>query len=86
LLAEGLSRELVNRIQNLRKAHNFNVTDKIHIEIEDHAALRDAIQKHEVYILNEVLGTGISFVSNITEEPVEITEDISAGIRVQKVV
>jgi len=85
LLAEGLSRELVNRIQNLRKAHNFNVTDKIHIEIEDHAALRDAIQKHEAYILNEVLGTGISFVSNITEEAVEITEDISAGIRVQKV-
>ncbi len=86
LLAEGLSRELVNRIQNLRKAHNFNVTDKIHIEIEDHAVLRDAIEKHEAYILNEVLGTGISFVSNITEEPVEITEDISAGIRVQKVV
>lgn len=85
LLAEGLSRELVNRIQNLRKAHNFNVTDKIQIEIEDHVALRDAIQKHETYILNEVLGTGISFVSNITEEAVEITEDISAGIRVQKV-
>lgn len=85
LLAEGLSRELVNRIQNLRKAHNFNVTDKIHIEIEDHAVLRDAIGKHESYILNEVLGTDISFVSDITEEAVEITEEISVGIRVQKV-
>ena len=75
----------MNRIQNLRKAHNFNVTDKIHIEIEDHAVLRDAIEKHETYILNEVLGTDISFVSEITEEAVEITEEISAGIRVQKV-
>jgi len=85
LLAEGLSRELVNRIQNLRKAHNFNVTDKIQIDIEEHTVIRDAVEKHENYILNEVLGTKIAFSKEISAEPVEITESISVGIRVQKV-
>ena len=56
LIAEGTARELVNRIQNIRKNSDFNVTDKINIQIEKHDAIVDAVEKYGDYIKTENIG------------------------------
>ena len=56
LIAEGIARELVNRIQNIRKNSDFNVTDKITIQIQDHDIIRKAVSEYGDYIKAEVLG------------------------------
>lgn len=55
LLAEGLARESVNRIQNLRKTADFEVTDRIRVEYSASDQLAEAIQKHAGWIRNETL-------------------------------
>ena len=45
LRSEGIARELVNRIQNIRKESDFDVTDKVDVVIEKHDAIVDAIEK-----------------------------------------
>ena len=57
LRAEGMARELVNRIQNIRKNKDFNVTDKIIIQLENHEAIQSAISNYGEYICNETLAT-----------------------------
>lgn len=60
LIDEGLAREFVNRVQNLRKEAGFNVTDHIIIEIEDMPAiLARAIDNQKTYICNETLADSI---------------------------
>ncbi len=86
LIAEGIARELVNRIQNIRKTKDFNVTDKINIVIEDHEVIKSAIEKFGAYIKNEVLGLNIQLANDVTDgESVEITEEVSLLISVTKV-
>jgi isoleucyl-tRNA synthetase len=85
LIAEGIARELVNRIQNIRKASNFNVTDRITIHIEDHELIQPAVEKFGEYIKNEVLGDAITLNGNVSGESVEITESLSLKIAVTKV-
>jgi isoleucyl-tRNA synthetase len=55
LLAEGLARESVNRIQNLRKSADFDVTDRIMVEYRASDALTVAIERHAGWIRNETL-------------------------------
>jgi isoleucyl-tRNA synthetase len=61
LQSEGLAREFVNRIQNLRKDSGFEVTDRISIAVGGAPdALRDALAKHESYIAQETLASKIT--------------------------
>jgi isoleucyl-tRNA synthetase len=85
LIAEGIARELVNRIQNIRKSSEFNVTDKIKISIEDHPDIRPAIKKYGDYIKNEVLGQSIVVSNDVQAESVEITDDLRLKIDVKRV-
>ena len=62
LKAEGLGREMINRIQNIRKDSGFNVTDKIAIKITKDDALTKALTDYSDYIKGEVLATEISQV------------------------
>jgi isoleucyl-tRNA synthetase len=55
LVAEGNARELVNRIQRLRKEKDFNVTDRIVVEIENHPVLAPVLDHHKAYICTEIL-------------------------------
>lgn len=59
LIAEGRARELVNRVQNLRKDSGFHVSDRIQIEIMGHAELVAAFKAHRSYILTETLGESL---------------------------
>jgi isoleucyl-tRNA synthetase len=87
LLEEGLARELVNKIQNIRKTSGLELTDRIEIIVQNHPALNAAIENNKTYICAETLGVSLSIVNeNKASEgiPVEITEDISTVISISK--
>lgn len=63
LLREGTARELVNRIQNLRKDIGLEVTDKIKVVLEDRKDVSDALQDFSQYIAQQVLATEIKLAS-----------------------
>ncbi|TDS15909.1 isoleucine--tRNA ligase [Sphingobacterium paludis] len=61
LRKEGLSRELVNRIQNLRKEKGFEVTDKIHVNVTQNTEIQDAVKDNLSYICTEILANSLDF-------------------------
>ena len=61
---EGLARELVNRIQNLRKDSNFDVTDKIKVIIQRNSAINEAVNNNLKYICAEILATSLELVDD----------------------
>jgi isoleucyl-tRNA synthetase len=61
LKAEGIARELVNRVQNLRKDSGLEVTDRIQLLIDTTDSIREAITANNEYVCNEVLADTISF-------------------------
>ncbi|NCW13135.1 MAG: isoleucine--tRNA ligase, partial [Chitinophagia bacterium] len=67
LLQEGHARELVNRVQNIRKDSNFELTDKILLRIVDNTELKEAINQFSDYICREILALKIDWVSSIEE-------------------
>jgi len=66
LKKEGIARELINRIQNIRKDSGLEVTDKIAIVFEEHSTIKEAIITNEEYIKTETLTASIEFASAIT--------------------
>jgi isoleucyl-tRNA synthetase len=61
LKAEGIARELINRVQNLRKDSGLEVTDRIVLKVETSEAIRAAIKANMEYVCNEVLANDIQF-------------------------
>jgi isoleucyl-tRNA synthetase len=82
LLAEGIARDLVNRIQNLRKEKDFNVTDRISVRIERHPAILDAVAQFGEYIKSEVLANTLSLADSVDGVPVELNDEVVLGIEV----
>ena len=86
LKEEGLAREFINRIQNLRKESGFEVTDKVEILVEKNDALTTAIKNNFTYICDETLATLLDFdkveISNSVE--VELIDEITAKISIVK--
>jgi isoleucyl-tRNA synthetase len=62
LVKEGNARELINRVQSIRKEANFELTDKILLRIVDNADLKEAINEFSNYICDEILALGIDWV------------------------
>ena len=83
---EGLSRELVNRIQNLRKDKNLLVTDKIYVNIEKNDDLESAIKNNLTYICNETLTDNLIFtkLSNDDYEKISLIDNIFCNILILK--
>ena len=65
LRLEGIARELVNRIQNIRKSKNFEITDKISITFENNSNIADAVKQYNDYICSQVLAKSITFVEKV---------------------
>ncbi len=86
LRQEGIAREFVNRIQNLRKDSGFDVTDKINIEIQSHVLINDAIGNFKDYIASQTLAKSIVLVDLVDGEgkEVEIDDDIKTRLKIQK--
>ncbi|OXG08030.1 isoleucyl-tRNA synthetase [Flavobacterium araucananum] len=81
---EGIARELVNRIQNIRKDSGFEVTDKIKVQIKRSGILEEAILKNEDYIKSETLTDSLVFV-DVLENGTEIEfDDIKTMILISK--
>ncbi|HNM67937.1 MAG TPA: DUF5915 domain-containing protein, partial [Chitinophagales bacterium] len=64
---EGFAREIVNKIQSDRKEQNFNVADKIQINVQNHLVLNNVINKFKDYICNETLCESIDFSDNLAD-------------------
>jgi isoleucyl-tRNA synthetase len=87
LLREGLARELVNKIQNLRKSSGLEVTDRIDLRVQNHPALNEAIESNKEYICAETLANSIEITNNQAlsgAQSVEITEEIHTEIALTK--
>ncbi len=67
LINEGIARELVNRIQNLRKDSNLEVTDKIALKIKKDGVVEKAIDKNLTYIKSETLSVSLDMVEDMED-------------------
>ncbi len=82
---EGISREIVNRIQNLRKESNFNVSDKIIIELERNNLIEKAIFANLDYVKNETLAKELNFLDNLDSTSKIEFDDFSLGVKIYKI-
>ena len=83
LLQEGLARELINRIQNMRKDSGLEITDRIDILVAEHDKMNVAIEHYGEYIKGQVLADNITIAANDGEE-VDF-DDFKLNIKIQKV-
>ncbi|HLT42163.1 MAG TPA: DUF5915 domain-containing protein, partial [Sphingobacteriaceae bacterium] len=75
LKQEGISREVVNRIQNLRKEMGFEVTDKIIVKLNALSEITDAVNNNISYIRTEILANSLDFVKDLADgEKITINE------------
>ena len=87
LREEGLARELVNRIQNLRKESNLDVTDKIDVKIQRNSAINEAINNNLNYICTEILASSLELVDTLEAKigaEIELDEQIKTLITITK--
>jgi len=84
LRREGIARELVNRIQNIRKSSGFEITDKIKITISKNTQTDDAVNEYNTYICNQVLGTSLELVDEVKDGTELSFDDFSLFVNVIK--
>lgn len=85
LKREGMARELINRIQNIRKESGFDVSDKIEVVIEQHERINDAVEIHGKYIGSQTLAKSVKLVDTLENMPskrINIEEDVYINIQV----
>ena len=87
LINEGVARELVNRIQNLRKESDFEVTDRVAVIFGENEVIKKAVETNKEYIMLETLTDSISFSNNLNENnatELEFDKDISIFVSIEK--
>lgn len=85
LKSEGIAREFINRVQNLRKDKDFDLTDRISISLEENCPFRKELTNNEQYICTEVLSDKIEFVISLANfEEIEIDE-VKFNVNIEKI-
>ncbi len=87
LKEEGIARELVNRIQNIRKDKQFEVTDKINVKIEKNNGLIPAVNRNLSYICSETLADSLELVDNLDDNEkqiIELSDELKTHIIITK--
>ncbi|MGM9759624.1 MAG: isoleucine--tRNA ligase [Parabacteroides sp.] len=85
LRKEGLARELVNRIQNLRKSSGFDITDKVYVTVLSNSQMDGAIEAYREYIANQVLAVSVEIADYAISDAVELDfEDFKLSVKVEK--
>ncbi len=84
LRKEGLARELVNRIQNLRKSSGYDITDKISVTVLSNDVMDEAIKDFNSYIANQVLAVSMEITDVISDATELDFEDFKLSIRIEK--
>jgi len=88
LKEEGIARELINRIQNLRKDKQFDVTDQINVAIENNNEIKNAVLNNFDYICSETLSKKLELkdkIENVEKLLIELTDDIKTFITIERV-
>ena len=87
LFNEGLAREIVNRVQTLRKNTGLEVTDRIEISIEKNNKIEPAIQRYGSYICAETLANTIKLAEHLEGEVMEdeLTDKVNVRMKIQKI-
>ena len=84
LRKEGLARELVNRIQNLRKSSGYDITDKISVTVLSNDGMDEAIKDFNSYIANQVLAVSVEITDVISDATEMDFEDFKLSVRIEK--
>jgi isoleucyl-tRNA synthetase len=86
---EGIARELVNRIQNIRKEKDFDVTDKISVKIIEHNEIINAINQNKDYICSETLTESLNIIpaeqQNTKGIEIDLTNGVETTIFIEKI-
>ena len=85
MINEGIARELVKRIQNIRKDSGLEVTDKIDISFLADSDLKERIKNNSAYICTETLGEKIHFPPKMKEGIEVVFENIKTLITIKKI-
>jgi isoleucyl-tRNA synthetase len=83
LKKEGIARELVNRIQNIRKSSGFEITDKINVTIQSDERIDEAVKEYNQYIANQVLANNV-VLTDLTEGTELDLDDFNIFVKVEK--
>ena len=82
---EGIARELVNRIQNIRKANNYEITDKISIRIERNENIASAVGEFASYISTQVLASSLEVVDRLDKAEELDFDDYVVRVSIEKI-
>jgi isoleucyl-tRNA synthetase len=85
LKQEGISRELINRIQNLRKEKQYEVTDRINVRLQNHDYIREAAKNNLSYICAEILADTLVLEDQLYEGDIIVIEGYEIYIVISKV-
>ena len=84
LKKEGIARELVNRIQNIRKSNGYEIVDKINVVFQSDERIKEAVEEYKQYIANQVLANSV-ILDNLTEGTELDLDDFKLLIKIEKV-
>lgn len=87
LREEGIARELINRIQNMRKDKGFDVTDRIEVKIQKHDQITESVKNNLTYICSEILASSLILVDKIEESDsvmIEVDDQIKVLTSINK--
>ncbi|NOY95183.1 MAG: isoleucine--tRNA ligase [Chlorobi bacterium] len=87
LKQEGIAREFINKIQNIRKESGFSVTDRVELQIVRHEAVNKAVINHKEYISNQTLAVKLELVDSLNEDDakeIDIDNGVNIVISVKK--
>ncbi len=84
LVEEGIARELISKIQNLRKERGFDLLDKIDLKIIEVPYIKSAINQFKTYICSEILANDIQLVTTLSEETELVIDEISVKVHIEK--
>ena len=84
LYREGVARDLVNRIQNIRKANGYEIVDKIAIELEQRDEINEAVTEFSAYIASQTLADSITLVEHLDEALDLEMDDYTVRISIRK--
>jgi isoleucyl-tRNA synthetase len=82
---EGFARELIKRIQNLRKESGFEITDRISIQLEHNEHIDRAVEAFGDYITSQVLADGITIVDDVTNPAVLDFDDFKLNAHLERI-
>lgn len=82
---EGMARELINRIQNLRKEQGFEITDRVNVTFTNHPLVKAAIDNYSQYIASQVLADNLNIIDEVAEDKVIDIDGEKIGIVVNKI-